>query len=88
MWAGYSFINLKDIPFGTSLVAASYYGLKVMGETRRSWTNLAGLAIWCGALGTSKLTGVLLLGFCVVVLLGFWLVQNGWRPFKTFSSAP
>ena len=83
MWAGYSFINLKDIPFGTSLVAASYYGLKVMEETRRSWTNLAGLAIWCGALGTSKLTGVLLLGFCVVVLLGFWLVQNGWIPFKT-----
>lgn len=85
MWAGYSFINLKDIPFGTSLIAASYYGLKVMGDKQRSWTTLAGLAIWCGALGTSKLTGILLLGFCVVVLLAFWLVQNGWVPFKTLA---
>ena len=47
------FHNLKDIPFGTSLVAASDHGLKVMGEARRSWTMLAGLAIG-GALGTSK----------------------------------
>ncbi len=86
MWVGYMFLNLKDIPFGTAMLAASYYGLKVMGEARRpSWTTMVGLAIWCGALGTSKLTGILLLGFSVLVLLGFWLLQHGWLPLKTLA---
>ena len=86
MWLGYSFINVKDIPFGTALLAASYYGVKVMGEAKRpGWSTLVGLAIWCGALGTSKLTGILLLGFCVLVLLAFWLLQHGWLPLKTLA---
>ena len=81
MWLGYSFINLKDIPFATALIAASYYGIRVMGdEEPPRWMTLFGLAIWCGALGTVKLTGVLLLVFSVAVLLLFWLLQYGWKP--------
>lgn len=83
IWIGYSYFNFKDIPFGAALVASSFYGLKVMSSVEKPrWPTLVGLAIWCGALGTSKLTGVLLLGFAVLVLLAFWLVQHGWPTFR------
>lgn len=86
MWLGYSYMNLKDVPFGTALVASSFYGLRVMGEARPPrWTTLLSLGIWCGALGTSKLTGILLLGFCVLVLLVFWFIQNGWLSIRTLA---
>lgn len=84
IWLGYSYFNLKDIPFATALVASSFYGLRVMGEKEPPrWTTLMGLAIWCGALGTTKLTGVLLLGFAVLMMLAFWLLQHGWLPIRT-----
>lgn len=86
MWLGYSYINLKDIPFATALLAASYYGLTVMGdEERPRRTTLFALAAWCGALGTTKLTGVLLLAFTVAVLLFFWRRQAGSRPVRVLA---
>jgi len=69
MWFGYMFINHKDIPFATLLLAASYYSLLALtGQpaSSRFWVK-TGLAI--GLFAATKLVGLLLLAFVVVVYL-------------------
>lgn len=69
MWFGYMFINHKDIPFATLLLAASYYSLlalTVQPASSRFWVK-TGLAI--GLFAATKLVGLLLLVFVVVVYL-------------------
>lgn len=80
MWFGYMFINPKDVPFAAALLAASYHGLRLLVDARRpSVATMIGLAVWTGALGSCKLTGVLLLGFAMQFLFGFWSLEHG-RP--------
>lgn len=69
MWFGYMFINHKDIPFATLLLAASYYSLLALtGQpaSSRFWVK-TGLAL--GLFAATKLVGLLLLAFVVVVYL-------------------
>ena len=69
MWFGYMFINHKDIPFATLLLAASYYSLLVLTghpTSRRFWVK-TGLAI--GLLAATKFIGLLLLLAILVVYL-------------------
>lgn len=69
MWFGYMFINHKDIPFATLLLAASYYSLlAITGQptSSRFWVK-AGLAI--GLFAATKFVGLLLLVFVVAVYL-------------------
>ena len=70
MWFGYMFINHKDIPFATLLLASSYYSLLALtgqSTSRRFWVK-TGLAI--GLLAATKFIGLLLLAAIVVVYLG------------------
>ena len=77
MWLGYMFINIKDIPFATALLAASYHGLRVLGDERPpgrlSWVALA---IWSGLLATIKLLGLPMLGVVVGILLAALLIER------------
>ena len=69
MWFGYMFINHKDIPFATLLLAASYYCLLSLTEQETSrglWVK-TGLAI--GLLAATKFVGLLSLVFIVAVYL-------------------
>lgn len=66
MWFGYMFINAKDIPFAATLMASTYYCLVALfaGGGRWIWPKIA---IAVGLFVTTKLTGILILGFVVVV---------------------
>ena len=70
MWFGYMFINAKDIPFATLLLASSYYSLLVLTgrETSRGLWLKTGLAI--GLLASTKLVGLFSLVLIVAVYLG------------------
>ena len=67
MWFGHMFINHKDIPFATLLLASTYYSLLALTEqtASRGWWVKAGLAI--GLLAATKLAGLLALVFIVAV---------------------
>ena len=73
MWFGYMFINHKDIPFATLLLAASYYTLLALTghPTPRGFWLKTGLAI--GLLAATKFVGLVLLLFVVAVYLA-WLL--------------
>lgn len=78
MWLGYMFLNLKDIPFATALVASSYYGLRVLFEAGRlragTWV---GLSVSVGMLSTTKLAGLPILAATLATMLAFlWLEQR------------
>ncbi len=72
MWFGYMFINIKDIPFAAMLLAASYYGLRVLADEQppppSTWI---GLGIATGALAATKIVGLLFLAVTVFVLVAF-----------------
>jgi hypothetical protein len=77
LWFGYMFINHKDIPFAATLIASSYHTLSALTEysiSRLSWLK-TGLAI--GLLATTKIIGLLVLGFIVVVFLACLLILSG-----------
>lgn len=80
MWFGYMFINAKDVPFATLLLASSYYSLLVLTghETSRGlWVN-TGLAV--GLLAATKLAGLAALLLIIVVYLACFVglpSQNG-----------
>jgi hypothetical protein len=78
MWFGYMFINIKDIPFATTLLAATYYCVAAVSAQRGSrWVWLK-LAISVGLLATTKLTGIIMLGFTVLsVLLALIVTDSG-----------
>jgi len=61
MWFGHMFINAKDIPFATLLLASSYYGLLILTghETSPQLWVKTGLSI--GMLAATKLLGLLAL---------------------------
>jgi dolichyl-phosphate-mannose-protein mannosyltransferase len=69
MWFGYMFLNAKDIPFATTLLAAFYYCLCALtGRYELAWIWVkVGLAI--GLLAATKVIGILLLGLIVLVTL-------------------
>ncbi len=70
MWFGYMFINAKDIPFATLLLASSYYSLLILTgqKTSRGLWLKTGFAI--GLLAATKAAGLLALVFIVAVYLG------------------
>lgn len=69
MWFGHMFINPKDIPFAAILLMSSYYCLKaISGRHYSRWIWLS-VAVSVGLFATTKLTGLLILGFVVVVML-------------------
>lgn len=76
-WTGYSFINLKDIPFAASMLGALYSAMRILdpGNDRPVPSYLM-LAVWTGALATCKLTGILILGVFVAVLYGFSILEG------------
>ena len=75
MWFGYMFINHKDIPFATLLLASTHYSLIALtyNFVSRSLLLKTGAAI--GLLAGTKLAGLLLLPLVVAVFFGslFWL---------------
>jgi hypothetical protein len=66
MWFGYMFINAKDIPFATTLLAAFYYSLCALTGRDESQWCWARVGLAAGLLASTKLIGVLVLG-----LIGF-----------------
>jgi hypothetical protein len=72
MWFGYMFVNHKDIPFATFLLASAYYCLLILTTDHPSWGLLvkAGLAV--GLLTSTKAAGVpalpIIVGTVVVCL--------------------
>lgn len=77
MWFGYMFFNLKDIPFATTLLASSFYGLIGLTGQSRSWPVWLKLGASIGLLSTTKLIGPLLLGFVLLVSLAFFSRPSG-----------
>ncbi len=69
MWFGYMFINAKDIPFAATLLASAYYALNaITGRHDMRWIWLrTGIAI--GFFASTKLTGLVILCFIVLVML-------------------
>src|SRR5262249_49607096 len=57
MWFGYMFINLKDIPFATTLFAAAYYCLKALHEPGNSVSTWLKIGLSVGLLAATKLIG-------------------------------
>jgi hypothetical protein len=85
-WTGYSFINLKDIPFAASLLGALSATIFILdGSNQRLWPSYVLLAFWAGALATCKLTGILFLGFFVVFLFCFFLLESKQPPIATLA---
>jgi Dolichyl-phosphate-mannose-protein mannosyltransferase len=77
LWLGYIFINIKDIPFATALLAASYHALWIQGrEDQPNWLSWASLAIWSGLLATTKILGLPMLGIVVFILLAALLFER------------
>lgn len=77
IWLGYMFINIKDIPFATALLAASYHALWILGrEERPSRLSWASMAIWSGLLATTKILGLLMLGVVVFIFLAALLFER------------
>ena len=70
MWFGYMFINHKDIPFATLLLASTHYSLIALtyNFVSRSLLLKTGAAI--GLLAGTKLAGLLLLPLVVAVFFG------------------
>ncbi len=80
MWFGYMFINHKDIPFATLLLAANYYSLLALTGlpmSRGFWLK-TGLAI--GLLAATKFVGLLLLLSVVTVYLACLVAFPAQRP--------
>ena len=76
MWFGYMFINHKDIPFATLLLAARYYSLLALtGQptSSRLWVK-SGLAI--GLFAATKFVGLLLLALVVVVYVASLVILS------------
>src|SRR5206468_5915954 len=77
MWLGYMFVNIKDIPFATCLLAASYHGFRVLtDEARPSWRSWVGVGLWSGLLATTKLLGLPMLGGVTLALVAFALLER------------
>ena len=77
MWFGYMFINHKDIPFATLLLASSYYTLLALTDrptSRGLWLKV-GLAI--GLLASTKVAGLPLLVYVVAVYLACFAMIHG-----------
>src|SRR5262249_23985585 len=82
MWFGYMFINLKDIPFATTLFAAAYHCLKALHEPSNSVSTWLKIGLSVGLLATTKLVGILVLGVvCLVTLTVTVALPNAnlWR---------
>lgn len=72
MWLGYMFVNIKDIPFATALLAASYHALRILDHKERpNWLSWLALAVWSGLLATTKI-----LGLPMLAVVGF-ILQTG-----------
>ena len=85
-WTGYSFMNLKDIPFAASLLGALYSAMRVLDtDSRKLWPSYLMLAFWGGALATCKLTGILILGVFIVVMYGCAAADGRWLPLPTLA---
>lgn len=86
MWLGYMFINLKDIPFATALVASTYYGLRVLSELgpHRAGAWL-GLAVSVGMLSTTKLAGLPILVITLALMLAFLWQERQEFPVRRFA---
>ncbi|MCA3573462.1 MAG: glycosyltransferase family 39 protein, partial [Aestuariivirga sp.] len=85
-WTGYSFINLKDIPFAACLLGALYSAMRVLdSESRKLWPSYLMLAFWGGALATCKLTGILILGVFILVMYGSAAAEGRWLPLPTLA---
>jgi hypothetical protein len=69
MWFGYMFINHKDIPFATLLLASSYYSLLALTVHPTSGRFWAKTGFTIGLFAATKFVGVLLLIFVVAVYL-------------------
>ena len=77
MWFGYMFFDLKDIPFATTLLASSCYGLLGLTGRSSSWSIWLKFGTAVGFLATTKLIGPLLLGFVLLVMLTLLLLTSG-----------
>lgn len=85
-WTGYSFMNLKDIPFAASLLGALYNAMRVLdSESRKLWPSYLMLGVWGGALATCKLTGILILGVFILVMYGCAAAERRWLPLPTLA---
>jgi hypothetical protein len=85
-WTGYSFMNLKDIPFAACLLGALYHAVRVLDiGNHRLWPSYVMLGLWGGALATCKLTGILILGVFILVMYGFAAAQGRWLPPSTLA---
>lgn len=69
MWFGYMFINHKDIPFATLLVASSYYCLVALTEHAPSRGLLLKLGLSIGLLASTKVAGLPFLAYIVAIYL-------------------
>ncbi len=77
MWFGYMFIDIKDIPFGVTLLAATFYCLTALTINSQSSEILLKLGISVGLLATTKLIGPLVLGVAVLLTLAFMVLTPG-----------
>ena len=79
MWFGYMFINLKDIPFAVTLLAALFYSLECLAALPPRWTSWPKLALAAGALAATKLIGLPVLAFAVLVVAAsyYWILRPG-----------
>ena len=85
-WTGYSFMNLKDIPFAASLLGALYHAMRVLdSESRKLWPSYLMLGFWGGALATCKLTGILILGVFILVMYGCAAAEGRWLPIPALA---
>ncbi|WP_181408063.1 ArnT family glycosyltransferase [Pararhizobium mangrovi] len=74
MWNGYMFINMKDIPFATFMVAGFYYCMRAALGRYTSRSIWVGVAVSVGLLATAKVIGVVILGSFCFVALGAYLI--------------
>ena len=77
MWFGYMFFNLKDIPFATTLLASSFYGLVGLTGQPKPWSVSLRFGVSLGLLAATKVIGPLILGFVLLVSLAFLYVTPG-----------
>ena len=69
MWFGYMFINHKDVSFAAMLIASSYYSIVALTATRTPPMLWLKLGVTVGLLATTKIVGLPILGFVVLVLV-------------------
>jgi hypothetical protein len=85
-WTGYSFMNLKDIPFAASLLGALYSAMRVLDSgNEKLWPSYLILGFWGGALATCKLTGILILGVFILVMYGCAVAEGRWLPLPVLA---